>query len=223
MMNNVFEKVDKYVSNLLAPEDEVLLETLRSTGVENIPFMQVSANQGKFLQVMAITCGATKILELGTLLGYSAIWMARALPAEGKLVTIESEKHHAALAQKNIDRAGLSEKVEIKTGKALDILPKMIANREGPFDMVFIDADKPPYAEYFELALKLSRPGTLIICDNVIREGKILDPDSDDERVQGVQRFNKALAANKNVTATILSTVGIKDFDGMAIAVVNKV
>jgi predicted O-methyltransferase YrrM len=222
-MNNVFEKVDKYVSDLLAHEDEVLLETLRSTEVENIPLIQVSANQGKFLQVMAITCSAKRILELGTLLGYSAIWMARALPPEGRLITVESEPHHAALAQKNIERAGLSSKVEIKTGKALDILSKMISNQERPFDMIFIDADKPPYAEYFELALKLSRPGTLIICDNVIREGKVLDPNSADERVQGVQRFNKMLASNKNVTATILSTVGIKDFDGMALAVVNKI
>ena len=154
-------------------------------------------------------------------MGYSTIWLARALPAGGQLITLELDRKHADVAQKNINRAGLSSIVDIRIGKALDLLPILKENGEGPFDMIFIDADKPPYTEYFEWALKLSRPGTLIIADNVIREGKVLDPNSSDEMVQGVQRFNAALAKNTAVTATIIQTVGIKDHDGMAIAVVN--
>ena len=222
MNTQIFEKVDKYISDLLAPEDDALSETIKSLNKEGIPQISVSANQGKFLQVMAILCNATKILELGTLGGYSTIWLARALPENGKVITLEVDKHHADVAQTNISRAGLSNKVDIRVGNALDILPTLIADNEGPFDMIFIDADKPPYTEYFDYALTLSKPGTLIICDNVIREGKILDSNSTDEKVQGVQRFNKMLSSNKKVTATILHTVGMKGYDGMAIAVVNR-
>lgn len=218
----IFEKVDAYISELLAPEDKVLTDTLESLQKEGLPEISVTANQGKFLQVMAILCNATKILELGTLGGYSTIWLARALPEGGKMISIEFDKHHAEVARKNIDHAGLSQKVDIRVGKALDILPEIIAAKEGPFDMIFIDADKEPYDKYFELALSLSRPGTLIICDNVIREGKVLDKQSSDEKVQGVQRLNKMLSSNKKVTATIVQNVGIKEHDGMAIAVVNR-
>ena len=223
MTTNIFEKVDKYISNLLAREDKALKDATKSLDIEGLPHISVSPNQGKFLQVMALACNATKILELGTLGGYSTIWLGRMLPENGKLITIEFDKHHANVAKKNIDNAGLTKKVDVRVGKASDILPKMIANNEGPFDMIFIDADKPPYAEYFEYALSLSRPGTLIICDNVIREGKVLDNKSTDDKVQGVQRLNKMLGNNKKVTATILQTVGVKEYDGMAIAVVNKV
>ena len=223
MNTDIFEKVDKYISNLLAREDKALKDTTKSLDIEGLPHISVSPNQGKFLQVMAIACNATKILELGTLGGYSTIWLARMLPENGKIITIEFDKHHANVAKKNIDNAGLTKKVDVRVGKASDILPKMIANNEGPFDMIFIDADKPPYAEYFEYAVSLSRPGTLIICDNVIREGKVLDKNSTDDKVQGVQRLNKMLSTNKKVTATILSNVGVKEFDGMAIAVVNRI
>ncbi|MBS1689545.1 MAG: O-methyltransferase, partial [Bacteroidetes bacterium] len=171
--------------------------------------------------VMAILCRANRILELGTLAGYSTIWMARALPDNGKLVTIEVDPHHAAVAKRNIENAGLAEKVDLQLGKALDILPQMIAAGEAPFDMIFIDADKPPYPEYFNYALQLSHPGTLIICDNVIREGQVLDPNSTDERVYGVRRLNEMLSKNDKVTATIIQTVGAKEHDGMAIAVVK--
>lgn len=222
METEIFEKVDAYISELLAPEDKVLTDTLESLQKEGLPEISVTANQGKFLQVMAILCNATKILELGTLGGYSTIWLARALPEGGKMISIEFDKHHAEVARKNIDHAGLSQKVDIRVGKALDILPEIIAAKEGPFDMIFIDADKEPYDKYFELALSLSRPGTLIICDNVIREGKVLDKQSSDEKVQGVQRLNKMLSSNKKVTATIVQNVGIKEHDGMAIAVVNR-
>ena len=147
--------------------------------------------------------------------------MARALPGEGKLISLELDPKHAAVAQKNIIDAGVADKVEIRIGKGLDLLKKMIEEKEQPFDMIFIDADKPPYAEYFGLALKLSRPGTLIIADNVIREGKVLDNNSEDEMVKGVHRFNKVLGNTPAVTATIIQTVGSKEHDGMALVVVN--
>jgi predicted O-methyltransferase YrrM len=216
----LFSKVDKYISGLLAQEDKALTDTIKSLDKEGLPQHSVSANQGKFLYLMAVLCNASKILELGTLGGYSTIWLARALPDNGKIITIEFDSHHAEVAQKNINNAGLSQKVDLRVGKALDILPTIV---EGPFDMIFIDADKPPYAEYFNYAISLSRPGTLIICDNVIREGKVLDNKSTDEKVQGVQRLNQMLSESKKVTATILQTVGVKEYDGMAIAVVNRI
>ena len=220
MDTKLFINVDRYIGDLLAPEDKALKDTLRSLEEEGIPQISVSANQGKFLQVMVTLCQASKVLELGTLGGYSTIWMARALPENGRLITVEVDPLHAAVAQKNISRAGVSDKVEIRIGSAFDILPKMIGNLEGPFDLIFIDADKPPYAEYFQFALKRSRPGTLLICDNVIREGRVLDDDSTDERVIGVQRFNKMLSETPAVRAIIIPTVGVKEFDGMALAVV---
>jgi predicted O-methyltransferase YrrM len=169
---------------------------------------------------MAKLVNAKKILEVGTLGGYSTIWMARALPANGKLISLELDPHHAAVAKRNISAAGLDDLVEIRIGKAMDTLKQLIKEEAGPFDMIFIDADKPPYTEYFELSLKLSRPGTLIIADNVIRDGKVL-LDKTDEMAEGAKRFNASLAANKSVTATIIQTVGTKEHDGMAIAVVN--
>jgi len=221
-MADIFEKVDTYISDLLAPEDKALADAMKSLSTEGLPQISITANQGKFLQVMAMLCNATKILELGTLGGYSTIWLARALPENGKIITIEFDQHHADVAGKNIDNAGLTDKVDLRVGKALDILPTLVSDGEGPFDMIFIDADKPPYAEYFDYAVALSRPGTLIICDNVIREGKVLDNNSTDEKVQGVQRLNEMLSRNKKVTATILQTIGVKEHDGMAIAVVNS-
>lgn len=223
MDTEIFSQVDNYISNLLAPEDKALTDTIKSLDTEGLPQHSVSPNQGKFLQVMMILCNAKKVLELGTLGGYSTIWLARALPNNGKVITIEVDKHHGDVAQKNINNAGLSQKVDLRVGKALDILPQIIAEKDEPFDMIFIDADKPPYAEYFDYALQLSRPGTLIICDNVIREGKVLDSNTIDEKVKGVQRLNKMLSLNTKVTATILQTVGVKEYDGMAIAVVNRV
>jgi predicted O-methyltransferase YrrM len=223
MDTQIFSQVDKYISGLLAQEDKTLIDTINSLDIAGLPQHSVSANQGKFLQVMMIACNAKKVLELGTLGGYSTIWIAKALPDNGKVITVEFNKHHGDVAQKNIDNAGLTQKVDLRIGKALDILPQIIAEKHDPFDMIFIDADKPPYTEYFEYALQMSRPGTLIICDNVIREGKVLDKNSTDEKVQGVQRLNKLLSENKNVTATILQTVGVKEYDGMAIAVVNRI
>ena len=221
MDKNIFAAVDDYINRLIAPEDKALQQTIQSLDEQHIPQISVSANQGKFLQVMAKLANAKKILELGTLGGYSTIWMARALPQDGKIISLEIDPKHAAVAPKNLEQSGVANKVEIRIGNGMDTLNKMIENAEEPFDMIFIDADKPPYAEYFQLALKLSRPGTLIIADNVIRSGKVLDEISDDENVTGVKRFNELLAKTKEVTATIIQTVGTKEHDGMALAVVN--
>lgn len=221
MDTGIFESVDQYILNLVGAEDEALRAADRSLAEENMPPISVSANQGKFLHVLAKICRAKKILEIGTLAGYSTIWMARALPPDGKLVTLEFDPNHARVAKKNIERAGLGKIVDIKVGKALELLPTLLSDNEGPFDMVFIDADKLPYTEYFQWSLKLSHPGTLIVADNVIREGNVLDANSTDEMVQGVRRFNEYLSQTKSVTATILQTVGSKVHDGMALAVVN--
>jgi predicted O-methyltransferase YrrM len=222
MDQQMFEKVDRYISQLLAPEDEVLQQTIKSLDEAEMPQISITANQGKFLQVIALMCNAKKILELGTLGGYSTIWMARALPHDGKIVTVEFDPHHASIARKNIENAGLLEKVDLRVGKASEVMVQLKESGETNFDLIFIDADKPPYKEYFEAALDLARPGAVIICDNVIREGKVLDENSSDDRVTGVRRLNQMLSENKKVTATILQTVGAKEYDGMAIAFVNK-
>ncbi len=220
MNQKIFEAVDKYISDLFIPPDESLVAAERSHRLENIPQINVSSNLGKLLYLFARLSKAKKILEVGTLAGYSSIWMAKALPEDGRLISLEIDPRHAEVARKNIDRAGLSSKVEIRVGKAIDLLPDLVDEKAGPFDMIFIDADKPPYTEYFEWSLKLSKSGTLIIADNVIRDGKVLDQNQEDPMVKGAQRFNKALAANRNVSATILQTIGVKEYDGMAIAIV---
>ncbi|MDP4265472.1 MAG: O-methyltransferase [Bacteroidota bacterium] len=221
MDQKIFEAVDKYISDLFIPPDEALKAAEQSHQLENIPLINVSPNLGKLLHLFAKISKAGKILEIGTLAGYSTIWMAKALPEGGRLISLEIDPHHAEVARKNIDRAGLSSRVEIRVGKAIDLLARLVKENAGPFDMIFIDADKPPYTEYFEWSLKLSGPGTLIIADNVIRDGKVLDQNNDDPMVKGAQRFNKALAANKHVSATILQTIGVKEYDGMAIAIVK--
>lgn len=221
MDKQIFGLVDRYISDLLLPHDPILEDTIKSIELAGLPAISVSANQGRLLQILVLLSRANRILELGTLGGYSTICMARALPEEGKLISLEVDPRCAEVAQKNINLAGQGNKVEIRIGKALDMLPQMLETNEGPFDLIFIDADKPPYAEYFEFAVKLSRPGTLIICDNVIREGKVLDPLCEDELVQGVQRFNQALAKDQRVAATIFQTIGAKDHDGIALAVVK--
>lgn len=221
MNDSIFKKTDDYIDKLFALEDEALAAVNVSLEEANMPAISVSPNQGKFLQMLAIMVNAKRILEIGTLAGYSTIWLARALPKDGKLITLEFDPAYADVAQKNIARAKLESIVDIRIGKALDTLPQIKAEGSAPFDMIFIDADKPPYAEYLEWAIQLSRPGTLIVADNVIRDGKVLDENSEDKNVTGVQRFNKILAENPAVTATIIQTVGSKDHDGMAMAIVN--
>jgi caffeoyl-CoA O-methyltransferase len=221
MDQQLFQAVDHYISALLEPHDTVLAATEQSIIDAGIPQISISPNQGKFLHMLALLRGAKKILEIGTLGGYSTIWLARALPVGGKIITLELEPSHAAVAQKNIDLAGLKSKTEIRIGHALELLPQLEAEGTTPFDMIFIDADKPPYAEYFQWALRLSGPGTLIVADNVIREGQVLQDNHPDERVSGVRRFNQLLADTPSVTATILQTVGVKEYDGMALAIVK--
>jgi len=221
MDQKIFEAVDHYISDLFIPNDEALNAAEQSHELENIPLINVSPNQGKLLNLFATLANANKILEIGTLAGYSTIWMAKALPNDGHLISLEVEPRHAEVARKNIDRAGLSGKVEVRVGKAIELLPKLVEENAGPFDMIFIDADKPPYAEYFQWALKLSRPGTLIIADNVIRDGKVLDAGTNDEMVKGAQRFNKMLSEYTGVNAVIMQTIGVKEYDGMALAIVK--
>ena len=217
----LFESVDHYISNLFHDQDDCLKATEQSIIDSGIPQISISPNQGKFLHILAKLRNAKKILEIGTLGGYSTIWMARALPDDGTLTTLEVDQKHADVARQNFENCGLSAKINIRLGKAIDILPQLEKEGAGPFDMIFIDADKPPYTEYFQWALKLSKPGTLIIADNVIREGKVLLDESPDEMVAGVKRFNDFLAQCLDVTATIFQTVGTKEHDGMAIAIVN--
>jgi predicted O-methyltransferase YrrM len=213
--------VDGYLTELLVKSDPVLEEALRASAAADLPAISVSPNQGKLLMLLAQVHGAKNILEIGTLGGYSTIWLARALPKGGRLITLEAEMKHAEIARTNIARAGLSGVVEVMVGKALDTLPKLAAKGLGPFDLIFIDADKPSNPEYFAWSLKLSRRGSLIIIDNVVRDGKVIDAASDDASIQGVRRMNEMLAAERRVSATAIQTVGSKGYDGFAIALVT--
>jgi len=213
--------VDHYVADLLISPDPVLEAALQTCTEAGLPPISVAPNQGKLLQLLVKMQGARNILEIGTLGGYSTIWLARALPADGHLVTLEAEPLHARIARKNIARAGLEKKVEIRSGQALDILKQLVAEKHGPFDFIFIDADKESYADYFSWSLKLSRRGTCIIADNVVRNGAVIDPAHADPRVQGVRRFNELLAAEPRVTATTIQTVGGKGYDGFTLAIVT--
>lgn len=221
MDDSVFEQVDLHINQLFVKEDEALQQTKRTIVEGGLPQISISENQGKLLHVLARVKNPKKILEIGTLGGYSTIWLARALDTGGTMVSLEVDPHHAAVADANLAAAGLTEKVTVRVGSALEELPKMVAENAGPFDVIFIDADKEPYAEYLQWSLKLSAPGTLIIADNVVREGKILDENSDDPDVKGVQRFIKLLSETPAVTATITQTIGSKHHDGIALAVVN--
>lgn len=213
--------VDRYITELFVPPDSALNAALQASAEAGLPEIHVAPNQGKLLHILALSCGARSILEIGTLGGYSTIWLARALPASGKLITLEADLQHAKVARANIARAGLSHVVEVRLGKALDTLPKLAAEGHGPFDLVFIDADKPNTPAYFEWALKLTRRGSLIITDNVVRHGAVIDAASDDANIQGVRRFNAMLAGEPRVTATVIQTVGSKGHDGLAIAIVT--
>ena len=212
--------VDHYVADLLISPDPVLEAALQTCTEAGLPPISVAPNQGKLLQLLVKMQGARNILEIGTLGGYSTIWLARALPADGHLVTLEAEPLHARIARKNIARAGLEKKVEIRSGQALDILKQLVAEKHGPFDFIFIDADKPSTAEYFEWAVRLSRNGSMIIVDNVVREGAVIDADSSDLAVQGVRRFYEKLSGDRRVTATAIQSVGSKGYDGFAAAMV---
>ncbi|MGH7712057.1 MAG: O-methyltransferase [Gemmatimonadaceae bacterium] len=220
MTQELWSAVDRYIADLFVLSDEALEGALAASTAAGLPAIAVAPHEGKLLMLLARAIGARRILEIGTLGGYSTIWLARALPNEGSLITLEYDPKHADVARANISRAGLADRVELRIGRALDTLPQIAAEGLGPFDLIFIDADKEGYAEYLTWSLKLSRPGTLIIADNVIRDGKVIDPESGDRLAQGVQRFNEALAAEPRVIATAIQTVGNKGHDGMAIALV---
>jgi predicted O-methyltransferase YrrM len=221
MSQDKWKAVDSYITGLLIPPDRALDAALEASVKANLPPINVSPTQGKLLMLLARMQGASKILEIGTLGGYSTIWLARALPADGHLITLEIDPNHAEIARGNIARAGLTNLVELRLGPALEALPQLSAEGRGPFDLIFIDADKPSNTEYFAWALKLSRKGSLIIVDNVVRNGDVIDEASADPRVQGVRRFNKALAGEPRVIATEIQTVGSKGYDGFAIALVT--
>jgi predicted O-methyltransferase YrrM len=210
--------VDRYLTELLVPPDAALESALEASAAAGLPPINVTPNQGMLLQILARAVGARAILEIGTLGGYSTIWLARGLAPGGRLVSLEADPAHAEIARANIARAGLADAVEVRLGKALETLPRLADEGAGPFDLVFIDADKPNNAAYFDWALRLTRPGSLIVVDNVVRGGAVID--GDDETVQGVRRFLERLGAEPRVRATALQTVGAKGYDGLAIAIV---
>ncbi len=222
MDRDLFVAVDQYIDQLFVPEDAALEAARKSAVDAGLPEIQVSRGQGKLLYLLARLCGARRILELGTLGGYSAIWLGRALPPDGRMISLELDPHHADVARASIARAGLDDRVEVLVGRALDSLKQLKERGVEPFDMVFIDADKVSYPAYLERTLPLIRPGGLLAADNVVRAGKVLDPDSDDESVRGAATFNAALAAEPRVEAIVLQQVGAKGHDGLAIAVVKK-
>ncbi len=221
MDDSRWTEVDRYIESTLLPSDPVLEAALADAAAAGLPAINVSPAQGKLLHILAAAMGARRILELGTLAGYSAIWMARALPPGGRLVTLEVNPRHADVARRNLARAGVADRVDVRVGPALDELGRLAAERAEPFDLIFIDADKVGYPAYFPAVLALSRPGTLILADNIIRNGAVAMPGSTDENVRAVRRFNEVVAAEPRVTATAIQTVGAKGYDGFAAIVVG--
>jgi predicted O-methyltransferase YrrM len=221
MNQETWTKVDQYFSDCLIASDAALEHALATSTAAGLPAYNVAPNQGKLLQLFAQMCNARNILEIGTLGGYSAIWLARALPPGGKLVTLEANAEFAEVARKNIAYAGLTHAVDIRVGKAIETLPSLVQEGSGPFDMIFIDADKPSNPDYLNWSLKLSRPGTVIIGDNVVRNGAVVDENSGDANVLGVRRFFDMIAEHPRLSATALQTVGSKGYDGFSLAIVN--
>jgi len=221
MTQELWTAVDNYIVETLVPSDPVLDEAVRASDEAGLPSIQVSPPQGRFLYVLAKVQGARRILEIGTLGGYSTIWLGRALPQDGRLVTMEIDPKHAEVARANIDRAGLSGQVTVLNGDAHNLLAELERQTEVPFDLTFIDADKASIPFYFESALRMSRPGSLILVDNVVRDGAVIEADSTDPSVQGVRKLNEMISANGRLTATVIQTVGVKGYDGLAIALVN--
>ncbi|WP_432183312.1 O-methyltransferase [Streptomyces tendae] len=222
MAQQTWTAVDDYFNDLLVEEDDALLKAVASQDAAGLPPHHVSPNQGKLLSLLATLRGARRILEIGTLGGYSTIWLARALPADGRLVTLEADAAYAAVAAANISRAGLDGIVDLRVGRAVDSLPQLADEEQGPFDLVFIDADKPSNPLYLEWALQLTRPGSVIIGDNVVRDGAVVDATSSDPRVQGVRRFTELISEHPRLTATTIQTVGAKGYDGFTLALVTR-
>lgn len=221
MNQDRWTEVDRYLDEALAISDPVLEAASGAARAAGLPEIAVAPNQGRLLQLLASARGARRILEIGTLGGYSAICLARALPPDGRLVTLEVDPKHAAVAAANFARASVSHLVDLRIGPALETLPKLAAEGAGPFDFVFVDADKPSMPEYFAWSLKLASPGALMVFDNVVREGAVADPASEDPPVRGVRRLHAMIAAEPRVTATALQTVGVKGWDGLTFVLVR--
>jgi predicted O-methyltransferase YrrM len=221
MSQELWTNVEQYIDGLLIPSNPVLEAALAAAEAAGLPAIAVTPGQGKLLYLLARMQRAHRILEIGTLAGYSTLWMARALPAEGCIVTLEADPKHYEVAQENLARADEAPLIDLRLGRALDTLPELAAEGLDPFDMVFIDADKENTDAYFKWALRLARAGAVIVVDNVIREGEVADPDTSDLRVQGIQRFNEMLAAEPRVEATTIQTVGSKGYDGFTLAIFN--
>jgi predicted O-methyltransferase YrrM len=221
MTQEIWTTVDNYVSEMLVPPDKALDQALEASADSGLPEIAVAPNQGKFLMLLAHSIKARNILEIGTLGGYSTIWLARALPKGGRVVTLEAVARHAEVARANFKRAGLADVIDLRLGKALDTLPRLAAEKPDPFDFIFIDADKENIPDYFTWSLKLARPGSMIIVDNVIRDGEVVNARSKDPSVRGVRRFNEMLKNEKRVSATSIQTVGVKGYDGFTLALVE--
>jgi predicted O-methyltransferase YrrM len=218
MMQDIWTKVDDYFAGLLAPHDPALEAALEANRAGGLPAIDVSPLQGKFLDLLIRIAGAKRILEIGTLGGYSTIWMARAAGADGHVITLEANATHAEVARANLAKAGLQSRVELKLGPAIESLP--LVQREAPFDLIFIDADKRSNPDYLNWALRLSRPGSIIVVDNVVRDGRVLDAASTEADIQGIRRFAEMLAHEPRLSSTALQTVGAKGYDGFSISVV---
>ena len=221
MSGELWGRVDDYIVDKLVDEDAVLSDALAANAAAGLRPIDVSAAQGKFLHLLVRMSGARRVLEVGTLGGYSTIWMAKALPADGSIVTLEYEPHHADVARRNIERAGLSDRVTVRVGAAADTLSALAAEKPEPFDFVFIDADKPSNTIYLDWAVKLSRPGTVIVLDNVVRDGQLVNSESRDPNVLGSRGAFDLIAANSRLSATALQTVGAKGYDGCAVMIVD--
>lgn len=221
MSNKTWTAVDDYIVSSLFEADPVLDAVIATNRKQGLPAIDVSAAQGKLLSLLVHISSARKVLEIGTLGGYSTIWMARGLPADGKVVTLELDPHHAKVARSNFERAGVSDKVDLRTGPALQSLETLAAENAGPFDLIFIDADKPNNPNYLSWAMRLSRPGTVIICDNVVRDGTVLNDDGRDAYVEGARAAFSFIGGEKRLDGTAIQTVGAKGYDGFAIAIVE--
>ncbi len=213
-------KIDEYIERLFNPHDEALAQNLQNARAADLPAINVSPNEGKLLYLVAMMAGAKRVLEIGTLGGYSTTWLARALPADGKVITLESDQKHAEVARQNLARAGLTARVEVRVGRALDTLRQMLDQHEAPFDLIFIDADRPNYVTYLDWSLQLSHPGTIILADNVIRNGRVIDNHSTDEGERGVSAFNAALASQQRLESIILPIIR-GNLDGLSISIVK--
>ena len=218
MTSDTWSAVDEYIARLFVPPDQALDGALAASTAAGLPAIAVSVPQGKLLHLLALIRGARRILEIGTLGGYSTIWLARALPPDGRLISLEFDAKHAAVARDNLAAAGLADRVDVKVGRALDTLPTL---GNEPFDLVFVDADKPSTPDYVTWALKLTKPGSVIVVDNVVRGGDVVDETGADENAMGMRRAMALLAADTRVTTTVIQTVGSKGYDGFAIGLVT--